>query len=64
MDYDSIDEEVFTDKYVLVNKSFVDHRAVFKVPKFLPRFSAVNYSDNVIEKLYLLYSLYYVTVLL
>jgi len=60
-EHGSIDEEGFTDKYVLVNESFVDHRAVFQVLKFLPCFSAVHCSDNVIEKLHALYSLYYIS---
>jgi len=33
MDYGCIDEEVFTDKYVLVNESIVDHRAIFQILK-------------------------------
>lgn len=52
---------MFTDKYVLVDESFVDHRAIFQVLHFLPRFIAVHYSDNIIEKLYHLYSLYNVS---
>jgi len=59
--YDCIDEEVFTYKYVLVNESFVNQRAIFQVLKFLPRYSAVHCSDNVIEKLHALYSLYYIS---